>query len=210
VSTRRPSSSTLPGRPSRSSARERLLSTARRLFLTEGIRATGIDRIIAESSVAKATLYNHFVAKEDLVVAVLDALLTDWRTHALAVDDADARPAERVARLFEALAATVPSGEFRGCPFSNALTEFPGSSSVRAVAERHRAQQLAHIATLLGGEPTDATVRTVVLLLEGATNVTKTTGSPEEILLARDVAVQLVAAGTAGAERAAHGQSGHR
>jgi AcrR family transcriptional regulator len=203
VSTSRPSSPTLPVRSARSSARERLLSTARTLFLTEGIRATGIDRIIAESSIAKATLYNHFATKEDLVVAVLEAQHADWQLEVRAADDPSAPPAERVARLFESLAATVRTGEFRGCPFSNALTELPGSRSVRAVAERHRAQQLEHVAALLGGDPSDTTVRSVVLLIEGATNVTKTTGSPDEILLARDVAVGLVATGaTRGRTRA--------
>jgi AcrR family transcriptional regulator len=195
MSAHRPSASTVAGRTARGSARERLLSTARTLFLTEGIRATGIDRVIAESSIAKATLYHHFATKEDLVVAVLEAQLAQWQTEVRATDDAEAQPCERVARLFDALATSVTQGEFRGCPFSNALTEFPGSRPVRAVAERYRAQQLAHVARLLGGRPTDVTVRTVVLLLDGATSVTKTTGTSDEILLARDVAVELVAAG---------------
>jgi AcrR family transcriptional regulator len=195
VSATRPSSPTLPGRGARGNARERLLATARTLFLTEGIRATGIDRVIAESAIAKATLYNHFATKEDLVVAVLEAQHTDWLAWARAADDPGVAPVERIARLFDALAATVGTGGFRGCPFSNALTELPGSSPVRAVAERHRAQQLAHVAGLLGRGPSDATVRSVVLLLEGATNVTKTTGTRDEILLARDIAVGLVATG---------------
>jgi AcrR family transcriptional regulator len=202
VSVQRPASPTVSGRDVRGSARERLLSTARTLFFAEGIRATGIDRVIAESSIAKATLYNHFATKEDLVVAVLEAQLADWRSQAESADDPGAGPAQRVARLFDALAASVRQGEFRGCPFSNALTELPSSRSVRAVAERYRAEQLAHVAELLATEPTDATVRTVVLLLEGATNVTKTTGTPEEILLAREVAVALVAIRPGGSTRA--------
>jgi AcrR family transcriptional regulator len=197
MSARPPSPPARPSRAARGSARERLLSTARSLFLTEGIRATGIDRVIAESSIAKATLYHHFATKEDLVVAVLEAQLADWRSQVQSADNPSALPAERVARLFDALAATVRTGEFRGCPFSNALTELPGSRSVRVVAERYRAEQLAHVAGLVGSEPTDATVRTVVLLLEGATNVTKTTGTTAEILLTRDVAVELVTDGAA-------------
>jgi AcrR family transcriptional regulator len=192
MSSAQPPTSTLPGRTARGSARERLLATARTLFFTEGIRATGVDRVIAESAIAKATLYNHFATKEDLVVAVLEAQLADWQAQVRAADDADARPAARIARLFEALAATVRTDEFRGCPFANAVTELPGSIAVRAVAERYRVQQLAHVARLLGSEPADMTVRTLVLLLEGATSVTKTTGTPDEILLARDVAVELV------------------
>jgi AcrR family transcriptional regulator len=200
MSTRRPTSPATPPPSTRSetsgsvqgTARERLLATARLLFLHEGIRATGIDRVIAESSIAKATLYKHFATKEDLVVSVLEAQLGDWRAEVQLVDDPGAPRAERIARLFDALAATVRTGRFRGCPFSNAVTELPDSHAVRAVADRYRSEQLAHVARLLGSRPTDPTVRTVVLLLDGATNVTKTTGTADEILLARDIAVELV------------------
>ena len=179
------------------SARERLLTTARTLFLTEGIRATGIDRVIAESAVAKATLYHHFATKEDLVVAALESQLTDWHASVSAVDDAlpEGAPAtDRIARLFEQLAGTVHDGVFRGCPFSNALTELPASQPVRELAERYRAILLGHIAQLIGVTPDDSTARTILLLLEGATNVTKTTGTPDDILLARDAAMTLVRA----------------
>ena len=58
-----------PGDPS---PRQRLLDTATRLFYAEGIRAVGIDRIIAEAGVAKATFYNHFPSKDDLVLAYIE------------------------------------------------------------------------------------------------------------------------------------------
>ena len=54
-----------------SAARERILETADRLFYEEGVRAVGIDRIIAEADVAKMTLYTHFHSKDDLILAVL-------------------------------------------------------------------------------------------------------------------------------------------
>ena len=49
-----------------------MLDTATRLFYAEGIRAAGIDRIIAEAGVAKATFYNHFPSKDDLVLAYIE------------------------------------------------------------------------------------------------------------------------------------------
>ncbi len=58
------------GRPSE--ARSRLLDTATRLFYAEGIHAVGIDRIVAEAQVTRATLYRHFPGKEDLVLAYLN------------------------------------------------------------------------------------------------------------------------------------------
>jgi len=53
------------------SARERLVEVASRLFYAEGIRAVGVDRVIAEAGVAKATLYAHFASKDELVAAYL-------------------------------------------------------------------------------------------------------------------------------------------
>ena len=58
-------------RTKKSDARQRIVETAKRLFYAEGIRAVGIDRIIAEAGVAKMTLYNHFASKDDLILAVL-------------------------------------------------------------------------------------------------------------------------------------------
>ena len=55
-----------------SPARDRVLETAFRLFYARGIRAVGVDLIIAESGVAKATFYKHFPSKDELVLAYLD------------------------------------------------------------------------------------------------------------------------------------------
>ena len=55
-----------------SEARQRLLETADRLFYQDGVRAVGIDRIIAEAGVAKMSLYKYFPSKDDLILAVLE------------------------------------------------------------------------------------------------------------------------------------------
>ena len=54
-----------------SEARQRILESADRLFYQEGVRAVGIDRIIAEAEVAKMSLYKHFPSKDDLILTVL-------------------------------------------------------------------------------------------------------------------------------------------
>ena len=61
-----------PSRPRTSEARERLLRTAAGLFYREGIHAVGVDRVLAEAEVTRATMYRHFPGKEALVAAYLD------------------------------------------------------------------------------------------------------------------------------------------
>jgi len=66
------------------SARDRILETAQRLFYRHGIRAVGVDRIIAESGVAKMSFYRHFPSKRDLVIAFLERrhrFWMDWFTR---------------------------------------------------------------------------------------------------------------------------------
>ena len=77
-----------------SAARERILATAFSLFYAKGIRAVGIDLIIAESGVAKATFYKHFPAKDDLVVAYLDKVDGVWTGQLKAAAEAAETPAE--------------------------------------------------------------------------------------------------------------------
>ena len=54
-----------------SEARLKLLRTATRIFYAEGIHAVGVDRIIAEAKVTRATFYRHFPSKDDLILAYL-------------------------------------------------------------------------------------------------------------------------------------------
>ena len=65
------------------SKRDDLIDTALRLFYTQGFNATGIDKILAESGVAKMTMYKHFKSKDELIVAALerrDEQFRDWLT----------------------------------------------------------------------------------------------------------------------------------
>ncbi|PZO98753.1 MAG: TetR/AcrR family transcriptional regulator, partial [Corynebacterium urealyticum] len=56
-------------RRNRPGPRQRLLASATNLFTTEGIRVIGIDRILRDADVAKASLYSLFGSKDNLVVA---------------------------------------------------------------------------------------------------------------------------------------------
>src|SRR5262249_26058371 len=120
-----------------SEARQRILETADRLFYQDGIRAVGIDRIIAEAGVAKMSLYKHFPSKDDLILAVLvyreEAVLGFSR----AAMERHAKKANLPLRaFFAALKEWFETPGFRGCPFQNATAELadpahPGSEFVR-------------------------------------------------------------------------------
>lgn len=104
------------------SARDRILATALRLFYRDGIRATGIDRIIAESGVAKMSFYRHFPSKADLVRAFLAVRHEQWMGwFTAAVERRFAK--EGLAAIAGALAEWFAEEDFRGCAFINTVAE---------------------------------------------------------------------------------------
>jgi len=103
------------------SPRERILTTATRLFYQRGVRATGIDQIIAEAAVAKATLYYHFPSKSDLVRAYLQRRHKEWIGEFAARLD-KVHP-KGLAALADALGIWFSSGDFNGCAFINVTME---------------------------------------------------------------------------------------
>jgi AcrR family transcriptional regulator len=153
-------------------ARDRILATACDLFYREGIRAVGIDRIIAEAGVAKASLYANFSSKDDLIVAYLAYLRDVWQAEVDAelagIDD----PVEAIRRLFELLGDDFGDVAFRGCPFGNAAAEFPDRSHPsRRVTDAYRSwlrQRLAGLAGAAGLEDPPAVATALVLVYDGA------------------------------------------
>lgn len=143
----------------RPSARQRILSTAADLFYRRGINNTGIDLIIAEAGVAKASLYNHFRSKEEIVISYLNALRTRFE-EALIETDADKADWFRVP--FQLLGATLKSGEFFGCPFSNAMVEMPDSAGVKLEVTAYRNAVLNHFELAVDGDESRAAKLLVV------------------------------------------------
>ncbi|MEU6114137.1 TetR/AcrR family transcriptional regulator [Streptomyces sp. NPDC047117] len=155
-----------------SEARTRLLNTATRIFYAEGIHSVGIDRIIAEAQVTRATLYRHFAGKEDLVLAYLDQADRMMRGQ-LADAQADAGSAvDAVRAVAKAITDGIRSQGFRGCAFLNAVAEYPDPAHpVHQAVLRHRQWFLDTVTDLLarvGDTPADADARHLVMLRDGA------------------------------------------
>jgi AcrR family transcriptional regulator len=109
----------------RDNARGRILEAAYVLFSRHGVHAVGIDRIIAEAPVAKATLYHHFASKEELVCAFLELRDRRWtvewlqaETERLAEDER-----QRALVIFDVLERWFHRPDFEGCAFINTLLE---------------------------------------------------------------------------------------
>jgi len=153
------------------SARERILVTAHDLFYRDGIRATGVDRIIATSGVAKLTFYRHFASKDDLVRAFLGYRHERWMAWFVdALGRHGATPGGGLAPLAEAMAEWFADPGFRGCAFINAVTEVGGSvSGATQLAARHKQDMVDVIAGLVpGGSDQGAVALAAATAVDGA------------------------------------------
>lgn len=138
-------------------ARERILDTAYELFSRNGIRAVGVDRVIAESGVAKMTLYRNFASKDELVLEFLRRREERWTKEWLQaeVERRADDPAERLLAIFDVFDAWFRQDDFEGCSFINVLLEVTDTASkVRQASVVH----LACIRSFLQGLATDAGV----------------------------------------------------
>lgn len=132
-------------------ARERIVRTAHTLFYRDGLRATGIDRIIAESGVAKLTFYRHFPSKDDLIRTFLEDRHQRWMAWFIdALGRHGAVAGGGLAPLQAAMAEWFNDPLFRGCAFINAVAEV-GSTlpGVIQISQRHKQDMQQVIADLL-------------------------------------------------------------
>lgn len=151
--------------------REHILDTAFRLFYARGPRGVGVDTIIAESAVAKATLYRYFPRKGDLILAYLDKVDQAWfgqlRAAARAAGD---DPRAQLVGMFDALDAACRREGFHGCAFINTAAESDTGSDVHARTVEHKRVVRAWIADLArraDAHDPELLARQLTLLIDG-------------------------------------------
>lgn len=154
------------------SARDRVLDTASRLFYRDGIRATGIDRIIAEAGVAKMSFYRNFPSKAELVAAWLRQRHAEWMAWFDAAVLARWQAGERDLGLVAGvLLEWFEGGDFRGCAFINTVVEQAGAGSEEAaLARAHKAdleQALAALAKRCGLAQPERAAAEAMIVVEG-------------------------------------------
>ena len=153
--------------PQTLSARERILLTAHDLFYRDGIRATGIDRVIAESGVAKVTFYRHFPSKNNLICEFLEFRHQRWMKWFM---DALKRHGGGVNALSPALAEWFTDQNFRGCAFINSVGELGATlHEVVEITRRHKNEMTDVILELLPASRNQVEIaHAVALAVDGA------------------------------------------
>jgi AcrR family transcriptional regulator len=178
-------------------ARERLLEAADELFYAEGVHVVGIDRVIARAGVAKASLYNSFGSKEELVRAYLQ------RRHERRVDAITRSlqpyetPRERILAIFDYLDGLVGEPGFRGCAFQRANAESPPDTASAEVSQASRAwtrQLFTELAREAGASDPAALGQQFVLLYDGAIVAAQLDGDRGSARAARAAADALLTA----------------
>ncbi|HYV38918.1 MAG TPA: TetR/AcrR family transcriptional regulator [Gemmataceae bacterium] len=180
-----------------SEAKQRILETADRLFYQDGVRAVGIDRIIAEARVAKMSLYKHFSSKDELILAVLkrreESVLEFFHS---AMKRHGNKAKSQLRAFFAALKDFFESPGFRGCPFQNAAVELadpthPGAEFVRGHKQRF-SDFLRGLVEETVGKAAAKVAPAVAILVEGALVTAVIQGNPDAADVARDAALKLV------------------
>jgi len=164
-------------------ARDRILATACDLFYAHGIRGVGVDRVVAESGVAKATLYSHFPTKADLVIAYLQAADNYWQGQLrAAADAAGPDPGDQLVGLFAAVDVAGEPGGFRGCPFLNTAAESTPGSAIHQATVAHKLAVrvwIRGLAESAGSRDPAGLARALTLLLDGAMSAAAMDAGPD-------------------------------
>lgn len=174
-----------------SQIRDRILDVASDLFYTEGIRAVGIDRVIEEAGIAKATLYRHFPSKEHLIEAhlrrrherVMEALLSLMSKAVPARD--------KLAAIFDMLFEKAGVAHFRGCAFALAVGEYGSAERLVDVAREHKAcvRQVFQTIASEKGSAGETIASHLSLLYEGALSTVAVDRDPAAVLSAKTFAL---------------------
>ncbi|MGE5676405.1 MAG: TetR/AcrR family transcriptional regulator [Mycobacterium leprae] len=153
-------------------ARERILDTAGLLFYRDGFQAVGVDTIIAESGVAKMTLYRHFPSKDDLIAAYLERAnqqFWSWLDSATA-DVKD--PRAKLIAMFDSVTKVATSPQCLGCSFQGAALEFPvREHPAHRIALAHKEtvrERMRTLAQEAGLRDPEALANQLLMLMDGA------------------------------------------
>ncbi|WP_342318631.1 TetR/AcrR family transcriptional regulator [Corynebacterium mayonis] len=187
-------------RRNRPSPRQRLLDAATKLFTEEGIRVIGIDRILREADVAKASLYSLLGSKDNLVIAYLkrqdQEFRERWEQRSAVANEVD----EKILAFFDMAIEEEPGKGYRGSPFFNAASEYPrpeteSEERIVATCHEHREWMRTTMAELLrtkNGYNSEGEASQLLIFLDGGLAGARFVRNTSPLTTARELAVQLL------------------
>ncbi|MEN0052824.1 MAG: TetR/AcrR family transcriptional regulator [Mucilaginibacter sp.] len=154
--------------------KERIMETASRLFYQQGYQATGINQIIEEAQIAKASLYQHFASKESLLNEYLETRTRSWMEGLTKFTANYAEGIDKLLGFFDYRMHLLTTNEFKGCAFLRVVYEQPNlNESSTNIIQKHKlvikkfiSDQLLAIKPL-SKEKLDETVNLIFNLAEG-------------------------------------------
>lgn len=176
----------------------KLLDTTERLIYADGIGATGMDRIVKSSGVARKTIYRHFKTKDELVAEALRKRDERWMRWFIAESEKGDTPAGKLLATFDALEQWFFTPDFRGCAFINAAGEIGDPADpIRAVSKLHKVRlhdYLLQLAKEYGAADPEELAYEFLVLIDGAITVALVMNDRSAARKARQIAGKLLAA----------------
>lgn len=153
--------------------RERILDTASSLFYQRGVRAVGVDLVVADAAVAKTSLYRYFPTKDDLIVAFLEREDVEfWGLWDAVAAQHTEDPAGELQAHMQWIGERLGRSNYRGCPQINVAAEFAEQDHpARQVAQQHMVtlrSRLYGIAQRLGVPQPEQLAAQLAVLINGA------------------------------------------
>jgi AcrR family transcriptional regulator len=163
--------------PDKEITRAKILETIDRLFYRQGIRAVGVDTLVAELGISKKTLYRYFRSKSEMIEAYLRGRFQPFP------EDSDKPPAEQILSNFAWLEKSLSSKkEYRGCAYLNALAELGEdereSRDLAAHLKESRRLWYRDLLSKLDVDDPDTLATQLTLLVDGAYSAMLTTRDP--------------------------------
>lgn len=183
-----------------SEIRQRIIETASSLFYKNGYNATGINEIISESGIAKATLYNHFKSKEDICISYLRFKNSTFLRDIEVFADSKSQGVDQILALFDFLQLFFKDNDFNGCWCIKTVAEIPmDNRRVREEIQTQKNEFLQLIEELITNNldtiPTQETpsmARKVYLLYESAISESHLHKADWPIQEAKDLCAQII------------------
>lgn len=173
------------------SAKERILFTAHDLFYQNGIRNTGVDRIISESKVTKTTFYRHFPSKNTLINSYLEDRHQSWVTW---FRECLAHHGNAINSLYATLNDWFSSDIYRGCAFINAMGEMDNDSThIISITKTHKQDVIEIIKDLLDDqEHIERNAQRIAMAVDGAIVRAQFDRNPQPALTILEDTVQMI------------------